>query len=176
VSVDSRMSAVLGDTSELVRKTITAKATHQVTGISGAFHFRISEAPGIAKYFESHAKVTITGPVTALISGPVSSTVASTAAVAVVPDKYTDWPTTEDQVVQLQGSDRVQHSLLVPPTALPITFGNETAEQLKPKTLVDYPPVVVGHFTIAGGNAQSRALIVLTVPLTVEGVAHHKTW
>lgn len=170
------MSSVIGDTGELVSKTIVAKATHQVTGVSGNFHFRLSDAPGIRKYFESHAKVTITGPVTALISGPVSSTVASTAAIAICPDKYNSWPSTEDQVVQLQGSDRVQHSLLVPPTSLVIVFGNETAEQLKPRTLVDYPPVVVGHFTIAGGTATSSALIVLTVPLTVEGVAHHRTW
>lgn len=167
---------VIGDTAELVRKTITAKATYEVTGVSGNFHFRISEAPGISKYFESHAKVTISGPVSAIVSGPVSSTVATTVVIAVVPDKYRNWPTTEDQVVQLQGSERVQHSLLVPPTSCQIQFGNETAEQLKPKTLVDYPPVAVGHFTIAGGNANSKALVVLSVPLTVEGVAHHKTW
>lgn len=170
------MSNVIGDTAELTRKTIQAKATHRVSGPSGNFSFKLSDASGISKYFESHAKVTITGPVTALVSGPVSSTIATTVAVAIIPDKYLDYPTTEDQVVQLQGSERVQHSLLVPPVALPITFGNETAEQLKPSTLVDYPPVVVGHYTIAGGNASSRALIVLSVPLTVEGVAHHRTW
>jgi len=170
------MATVVGDTAELVRNTITAAATHRVTGSSGTFNFLLSDAPGIAKYFRSHAKVTIKGQVSVLVTGPISSTVATTAAVAVCPAKYSTWPTTEEQVVQLQGSIRVQHSLLVPPVSLPILFGNETAEQLKPKTLVDYPPHVVGHFTIAGGTATSTALIVLTVPLLVEGVAHHKTW
>jgi len=170
------MSDVIGDTSELVKKTIVATATHRVTGTSSVFHFELSSASGISKYFESHAKVTISGPVHVSVSGPVSSTVATSASVAVVPGKYRDWPTSEDQIVQLQGSVRVQHSLLVPPTSVPIAFGNETAETLKPKTLVDYPPVVVGHVVIAGGTATSTALVVLTVPLLVEGVAHHKTW
>jgi len=170
------MTSVIGDTTELVGRTITAKATHRVIGTTGNFHFRLSEAPGISKYFDSHAKVTISGPVLLSVSGPVSSTVATTVTLAIVPDKYSDWPVTEDQVVQLQGSTRVQHSLLVPPSSSPLQFGNETAELLKPRTLVDYPPVAVGHYTIAGGNANSAALVVLTVPLTVEGVAHHKTW
>lgn len=170
------MANVIGDTTELVRKTITAKATHTVTGVAGCFNFLISEASGIKKYFESHAKVIISGPVQVLVSGPVSASIATTAAVAIIPDKYTDYPTAESEVVELQGSVRVQHSLLVPPTTLPIQFGNETAEQLKPKTLIDYPPRVVGHFTIAGGSASSKAIVVLSVPLTVEGVAHHKTW
>lgn len=169
-------SNVLGDVSELTKRTITAKATHRVTGVSGAFSFRLSDAAGIRKYFDSHAKVTIVGPVTVLISGPTSAAVASTLVVAVCPDKYTTWPTTEDQIIQLQGSERVQHSLLVPPTSLPVSFGNETAEQLKPHTLIDYPPVIVGYFTIAGGSASSVAHVVVSVPLSVEGVAHHKTW
>jgi hypothetical protein len=168
--------SVLGDTAELVQKTITAKATHRVTGTSGHFNFSISSASGISKYFTSHAKVTICGPVTASISGPVSATIASSACIAVIPDKYTDYPTTEAQIVELQGSVRVQHSLLVGAESRTVEFGHETAEQLKPKTLVDYPPHVVGHFTVAGGSASSSSLIVITVPLRVEGVAHHKTW
>lgn len=168
--------SVIGDTAELVRKTITAKATHRVTGTTGSFHFKISEAPGVSKYFESHAKVTITGAVTVTISGPTSSTIASTASVAIIPDKYTTFPTTEEQVIELQGSTRVQHSLIVGAEQKSLEFGHETAEQLKPKTLVDYAPVVVGHFTIAGGSATSTALVVVSCPLTVEGVAHHKTW
>jgi len=170
------MAGIVGDVAELTRNTISAKATHKVTGVSGPFHFKLSDAPGISKYFSSHAKVTITGPITVSLSGPVSSTVATSASVAICPDKYTDWPFTEDQIVQLQGSVRVQHSLLVPPSSVPLLPGNEVAEQLKPKTLVDFPPVVVGYFTVAGGTATSTALIVVTVPLAVEGVAHHKTW
>jgi len=170
------MSGIIGDTAELVRKTITAKATHSVTGPSGSFHFKLSDAPGIRKYFDSHAKVSIAGPVTAIVSGPVSATIAITATIAVIPDKYTTWPTDETQVIQLQGSVRLQHSLLVLPVPVPVEFGNETAEILKPRTLVDYPPVVVGYFTIPGGSANSTAHIVLSVPLLVEGVAHHKTW
>lgn len=170
------MTSLVGDVAELTRKTITAKATHRVTGVSGSFHFKIQDAPSIAKYFASHARVVITGPVTATISGPVSSTVATSASVAVIPDKYTTWPTTEDQVVELQGSIRVQHSLIVGAEVKPLEFGHETTEQLKPDTLTDYTPVVVGHYTIAGGNAASTALIVISCPLTVDGVAHHKTW
>jgi hypothetical protein len=172
----SMASSVLGDTAELARRTIVATASHRVQGVSGSFHFPLSSAPGVSKYFESHAKVLISGPVTVSVNGPVSQTVATSAAVAVCPAKYDTWPVSEDQVVQLQGCTRIQHSLLVPPTSSVLRFGNETAEQLKPKTLVDYPPEVVGFFSIAGGTAQSSALIVLTVPLTVEGVAHHKTW
>jgi len=172
----SSMSGVVGDVRELTRNTITAKATHRVEGVSGAFAFRLASADGVAKYFDSHAKVSISGSVQVIISGPVGSTIASTAVVAAVPDKYRDWPDSEDQVVQLQGSIRIQHSLLVEPVAKPLIFGNETAEQLKPRTLVDYPPVIVGYYNIAGGTAKSHAHIVLEVPLLVEGVAHHKTW
>jgi hypothetical protein len=169
------MSAI-GDTAELVRKTIEAKATHKVRGVTGSFHFKISEADGISKYFDSHAKVTITGPVTATVSGPVSSTVATSVSIAVIPDKYDDFPSEEEEVIQLQGSVRVQHSLIVGAEKAVVQFGHETAEQLKPKTLVDYPPVVVGHYTVAGGTASSSAIVVISCPLTVEGVAHHKTW
>lgn len=168
--------SVVGDTGELVKKTITAKATHRVTGASGHFHFKLAEAPGISKYFSSHAKVVIAGPITVTLSGPVTSTIATSASIAVIPDKYTDFPQTEDQVISLQGSTRVQHSLLVGAELRPLEFGHETAEQLKPKTLIDYPPVVVGHFTISGGAAASTALVVVSCPLVVEGVAHHKTW
>jgi len=170
------MSDVLGDVSELHKRTIVATATHRVTGSSGSFHFRLSGASGIGKYFDSHASVAITGPVTVHISGPASATVSATADVAVVPDKYDSWPTEQQQVVQLQGSVSVQHSLLVPPSTTAVQFGNETATLLKPRTLVDYPPVVVGWYEIAGGTASSTAIIVVRVPLTVDGVAHHCTW
>jgi hypothetical protein len=168
--------SVVGDTGELVKKTIVAKATHTVTGTSGSFHFSLSAAPGISKYFTSHARVVITGPVSITISGPTSATVASTATVAIIPDKYPDFPTTEAEVIELQGSIRVQHSLIVGAEEKVVSFGHETTEQLKPRTLIDYPPVVVGHYTIAGGTATSTALIVISCPLTVDGVAHHKTW
>jgi hypothetical protein len=170
------MSSVIGDTAELVRNTITAKATHEVTGSSGSFYFRLSEAPGIAKYFDSHAKVTIEGTPTVYVSGPVSATISTSVAVAVIPDKYKTFPVTESQHVQLQNSVRIQHSILVPPSTQPLRFGNETAEQLKPRTLIDFPPVVVGHYTVAGGSPSSVTIIVVELPLRVEGVAHHKTW
>lgn len=170
------MSDVIGDTAELRRNTIQAKASYRIEGQSGAFHFRLSEADGIKKYFASHAKVKIQGTVTALVSGPAQSTIATTVVVAVCPDKYPDWPTQEDQIVQLQGSTRIQHNILVPQTPTPIPFGNEVAEVLKPKTLVDYPPVVVGYYTIAGGSQSSYGYVILNVTLTLEGVAHHKTW
>jgi len=170
------MASVLGDVSELSGNTIVAKATHRVSGTSGSFFFRIAEAPGIAKYFASHQKVTISGPVSVSVSGPVTSTISTSATVAFIPDKYSDFPTTEDQIVELQGSIRVQHSLLVGAETKPIQFGHETTEQLKPSTLVDYPPVVVGHFQVAGGSASSNVLVVVTCPLTVTGVAHHKSW
>jgi len=170
------MASVVGDTSELVRKTIHAKATHKLTGASGSFYFKLKEVQGIRQYHDTHAKVVISGPILVSLSGAVSSTIATSANVAVVPDKYSDWPTTEEQVVQLQGSIRVQNSLMVPSQAVPIVFGNETTEYLKPKTLTDYPPVVVGHWTVAGGTAQTVTYIVLTVPLVLEGIAHQKTW
>lgn len=170
------MSSVVGDIPELSRPTITAKATHSVTGADAVFHFKLSEAPGIKKYFSSHAKVVITGPVLVGVSGPVTASTAIFANVAVVPDKYATWPSKREHVIQLQGSVEVQHSLLVPQQNVPVEFGNETTEQLKPNTLVDYPPVVVGHVTVAGGDKSSVSTIVVTVPLLVEGVAHHRTW
>lgn len=168
--------ATIGDVAELVGKTIVAKATHRVTGSSGHFHFKLSEAPGIAKYFLSHARVAITGPVTVTVSGPVSSVIATSCSIAVIPDKYDSYPTSEEQVIELQGSTRVQHSLIVGAEDKPIQFGHETTEQLKPKTLIDHPPVIVGFYVIAGGTATSTALVVVSCPITVEGVAHHRTW
>jgi len=170
------MSDVIGDVSELKRNTITATAVYTFVGNSGAFHFRLSTAEGINKYFESHAKVKIVGQVFVRLSTDVSNTVAGSAAVAIVPDKYRDWPTTEEQVIQLQGATRASHTLLVDPTDYPIEFGNETAVVLKPKTLIDYPPVVVGYIKVNGGTVTSRTHVLVKVPLLVEGVAHHKTW
>jgi len=170
------MSDLIGDTSELVRNSIVAKATHQVVGVSGHFHFKICDAPGLASYFLSHAKVSITGPVSVYIAGPVTPTTATSAVVAICPDKYSDWPTTEAQIIQLQGSVRVQHSLLVPATHTPIEFGHEITELLKPRTLIDYPPVVVGHFTVSGGTTTSATTIIVEVPITVSGLSHNRTW
>lgn len=168
--------SLVGDVAELERDTIVATATHPLTGSSGHFHFSLSSAPGIAEYFRSHAKVSIIGPVQASIAGPVSTTAASTATIAVVPDKYDDWPEAERDIVELQGSIRVQHSLLLGSQVVPLPFGNETAEQLKPPTLVDFPPVIVGYYEIAGGKASTSSFVVLRVPLRVSGVAHQKTW
>lgn len=169
-------SSVIGDTAELTRTTIVAKATHRVVGQTGAFHFRLHDAPGVSKYFESHAKVSVQGVAKLSVSGPTSSTVSTSVTAAVVPDKYSSWPSTEEQVVQLQGSARVQHSLLVPPSSVPLIFGNEVADLFKPKSLVGYPPVVVGHFTVAGGSAASAVIVVVELTLSLDGVAHHKTW
>jgi hypothetical protein len=170
------MTDVIGDTSELSSSRIVATATHSLSGSSGSFNFLLSSSPGIRKYFASHARVLITGSVRVSISGEVTSTTSTSATIAACPDKYSDWPSTQEQVLQLQGAVRVQHSLLVVPQEVSLAFGNETTEQLKPSTLVDYAPRIVGHFTVAGGSPSSRCIVSVVVPLTVTGVAHHKTW
>lgn len=170
------MSEVVGDVSELHKNSISARAVIRLEGPSGAFHLALSKAQGFNKYFESHAKVSIVGPLKVSVTGPVTSTIAIRAVVAVIPDKYTDFPTEEGQIHQLQGATTVLHSLLVPVSKPVVAFGNETTEQLKPRTLVDYPPVVVGHFTVAGGNATTVSHLVVEATLALSGVAHHKTW
>jgi hypothetical protein len=171
--------SILGDIPELSSIHIVARATHGVTGSSGHFEFLLSSASGISQYFSSHSYVRISGPVTFAISGPLSSSIASSVVVAAIPDKFggsSDVPTTEAQIVQIPGANRAQHSLLVPTAFVPLTFPHEVADLLKPKTLIDFPPRIVGHYTIAGGSTQSKAIIVLSVPLEVKGTAFHKTW
>lgn len=169
-------TSLVGDVSELHSRQVVVPATLLVTGSSGQFHFKLAEAPEIAHYYRSHASVQIVGDLLVSLSGPVSSTVATTASVAIVPDKYSTWPETNQQVVGLEGSVRVQHSLLVGIEQKVIRPGREVASSLKPPTLIDFPPVVVGHFQVTGGNNASETLVVVHVTLSVDGVAHRCTW
>jgi len=167
---------VIGDVQELRLQTITVPATHSGTGHNATGFFRLTDTPELQHYIESHATVTIVGEISIEVSGPVSSTIATTAVVALYPDKYTTGPTTKAHVVSLEGRINVQHSLLVGSVLGAPKKAREVGESLKVKTLVDYPPVVAYHVDIAGGTAQSTWTLTAHVPIVVGGVSHHKTW
>jgi len=170
------VSNVIGDVAELRLQTITVPATHSGLGHNKTGFFKLSETPELKHYISSHASVEILGEILLEISGPVSSTIATTAVVALYPDKYDSGPTTKAHVSSLEGRVNVQHSLLVGSVIASPKKAREVGESLKVKTLVDYPPVVAYHVDIAGGSATSAWTLTAHVPIVVGGVSHHKTW
>lgn len=170
------MSEIVGDKSELSSQTIVVPVVHEITGKDVAFHFKIQDDESIQHYLGSFASVVVTGPITFELSAPATSTVAASAAVAIVPDKYTTWPTTRAQVKRLEGSISVKDAILVP-AALTIEGAvRQVSTVLSHKTLLDFPPVVVGHLVVAGGSATSETTLTAHIPLKLSGVAHRKTW
>jgi len=170
------MADVIGDRSELTLQSITVPVVHEIRGNNVAFHFKIAEDESIVHYLGSFASVVITGPISFELSAPATSTVAASAAVAVVPDKYDTWPSSRIQVKRLEGSISVKDAILVP--AALVIEGNvrQVSTTLSHRTLLDYPPVVVGHLVVAGGSATSETTLTAHIPLALSGVAHRKTW
>lgn len=169
-------SDVLGDISELQKQTLTVPATHEGTGSKVTGFFKLAETTELLGYIQSHGTVTIAGPIRVEISGPVSSTIATSAVVALYPDKYPDGPTQKIHVVSLEGRVNIQHSLLVGSIIGTPASAREVGESLKVKTVVDFPPVIAYHIDIAGGTASSEWIITAHVPIVLAGVAHNKTW
>jgi len=169
-------SDVIGDIGELKLQTITVPATHSGTGHNSTGHFKLARTAELRHYIDTHATVQILGDIQLEISGPVSSTIATTAVVALYPDKYSAGPTTKSHVVSLEGRVSIQHSLLVGSVLSTPKKAREVGESLKVKTLVDFPPVVAYHVDIAGGSSASTWTLTAHVPIVVGGVSHHCTW
>lgn len=169
-------SDIVGDVKELHSRVITVPATHSSTGHNASGFFKLTENFDLRHYIDSHATVNIVGSIVLEVSGPVSSTIATTATVALYPDKYTTGPTTKAHVSALEGRVQIQHSLLVGSVSAAPKNAREVGESLKVKTLLDYPPVVAYHIDIAGGSAASAWTLTAHVPIVVDGVSHRKTW
>jgi hypothetical protein len=167
---------IIGDVAELSLQTLVVPATQTGTGASKTGHFKLAANADLKHYIDGHATVNIVGEIQLEITGPVSSTVATTAIVALYPDKYTTGPTTRAHVAALEGRVNIQHSLLVGSVLAAPKKAREVGESLKVKTLVDFPPVVAYHVDIAGGDATSAWTLTAHVPIAVGGVSHRKTW
>nr|QYF50216.1 MAG: hypothetical protein 2 [Xinjiang sediment deltaflexi-like virus 2] len=170
------MADIIGDKSELTSQSIVVPVVHEITGKNTSFHFKLQEDESIAHYLASFASVSITGPISFELSAPATSTVAASAAVAVVPDKYTTWPTTRLQVKRLEGAISVKDAILVPAALVIEGKVRQVSTTLSHKTLLDFPPVIVGHLVVAGGSDTSETTLTCHVPLSLSGVAHRKTW
>lgn len=170
------MSSVVGDVSDLSSKTVVVPVVQSLTGNSVSFNFKVADDPSIRHYLASFASVSIVGPITFEISAPATSTVAASAVVAVCPDKYADWPTTRLQVQRLEGNVHVKDAILVPTSLVVEGRVREVSSSLQPKTLLGYPPVVVGHLVVAGGSATTVTTLTAHISLQVDGIAHFRTW
>jgi hypothetical protein len=170
------MADVIGDKSELTLQSIVVPVVHEILGKDTVFHFKLQEDESIAHYISSFASVVITGPITFELSAPATSTVAASAAVAVIPDKYATFPTTRLQVKRLEGAISVKDAILVPAALTIEGKVRQVSTVLSHKTLLDFPPVVVGHLVVAGGSSASETTLTAHVPLALAGVAHRKTW
>jgi len=172
------MSSVnlLGDVSELRSQSVVVPATYSGTGHNVSGHFKLADTAELKHYIEGHAVVDVSGEILLEVSGPVSSTAATTAVVALYPDKYPDAPTTKSHVLSLEGRVSIQHSLLVASVIKAPGKAREVGDSLKIKTLVDYPPVVAFHVDVAGGSASSTWTLTAHVPIALSGVSHKKTW
>jgi len=170
------MSDVIGDKSELTLQSIVVPVVHEISGENTVFHFKLVDDPSIAHYLSSFASVVITGPITFELSAPATSTVAASCAVAIIPDKYTDYPVNRLQIKRLEGSISVKDAILVPAALTIEGKVRQVSTVLSHKTLLDFPPVVVGHLLVAGGTARSETTLTAHVPLALSGVAHRKTW
>jgi hypothetical protein len=169
-------SDVVGDVAELSSQSVVVPVVTELKGSDTHFHFKLVDNDDIKHYLGAFALVKLGGPIQFELSAPVTSTVAATAAVAVIPDKYDTWPTTKAQVRRLEGAITVKDAILVP-AALHVE-GNvrQVSTVLSHRTLVDYPPAIVGHLSVAGGSSTSETTLVAHVPLLLSGVAHRKTW
>jgi len=167
---------VTGDVRELTLQRITIPATFSGTGHNNTGFFRLADTPAIRHFTDSYAFVQIEGSIRVEIAGPVTSTVATSALVALYPDKYADGPSTKDHVASLEGRVPIQHSLLVGSVSATPGQAREVGTSLKVRTLVDYKPVIAYHVDIAGGTSTSSWIITAHVPLAVGGVSHRKTW
>lgn len=170
------MASALGDLGELTDQRVVVPVVREIRGHDTAFHFRIAEDPAIAHYLSAFASVKISGPIQFELSAPITSTVAASAAVAIIPDKYNDWPTTKLQVRRLEGAVTVKDAILVPTSLQVEGRVRQVSLVLSHRTLVDFPPAVVGHLSVAGGTASSETTLTAHVPLVLSGIAHHKTW
>lgn len=170
------MAEQIGDVSELHKQTKVVHVVQPIVGADTPFHFRLVDTPAIASYLNSYALVKINGPLQFELSAPITSTVAATASIAVIPDKYEDWPETREQVAELEGSITVKDAILVPTSLVVEGEVAQVSIFLSHKTLTDYQPAIVGHLNVAGGSATSRSLLKVKVPLLLTGVAHRKTW
>lgn len=170
------MSEQIGDIAETHKRTVKVNVVHPIDGQDTAWHFKLRDKAAISHYLSAFASVKITGPIEFHLSAPISSTQAAVSSVAVVPDKYDDWPTIDLQVRELEGAITIKDALLVPASLQFQGSVREVADILQPKTLVDFPPVVVGHLRVAGGSASTRTYLTAVVSLTLDGVAHRKTW
>lgn len=166
----------VGDIADLHRRTIIVPATQPIVGHHTTGAFKLADNLDIAYYLNSYATVSITGPIVLEIVGPVSATIATSVIAAIYPDKYNSVPTTREHVRRLEGSVTLQHSLIVGSVTATCLGGREVSTSLKPRTLVDFPPVVAYHVDIAGGNNTSPSVLVAHVPLLVDGISHRCTW
>jgi len=167
---------LLGDTKEFHKRTVKVPISFTVIGKKTAFHFKILDRPAIQHYVNNYRIVRISGPIQFEASGPVSSTLASVAIIAICPDKYDTWPTELEQVNDLEGRVRVKDSLLVPVDLKSQGYSLEVSTSLKPRSVGDYPPVVVGFVSVASGTDTSETVITAHIELEVDGVGHRKTW
>jgi hypothetical protein len=167
---------VIGDKSDLSSQTIVVPVVHEITGADTAFYFKLQDDPSIKHYLSAFASVRITGALTFELSAPATPTVAASAVVAVIPDKYPDFPQQRVQVKRLEGSIVVKDAILVPAALVVEGHVRQVSTTLSHRTLLDFPPVVVGHLVVAGGKVNTETTITVYVPLAVSGVAHRKTW
>jgi len=157
-------------------RTTVLKVVHTLTGSSGCFNFRLIAEDVVSELLDSHALVRIVGPLNVTIRGPITSTVATSVTVALCPNKYVNWPDQEAQVCALEGSTTAEHSLMVASRNSVLGIAREIEPQLKPILAGTFDPVVVGHWTVAGGVASSVSLLIVSFKVEVDGIGHLRTW
>jgi len=170
------MANPIGSTSDLSDRAVVVPVVLELKGKACHFHLKIDEDTSIAHYLSSFASVVVTGTLQFELSAPVSSTVAATCVVAVVPDKYKDWPTTQLQIRRLEGAITIKDAILVPSSLTYEGKVREISSSLKPRTLLGHPPVIVGYLHVAGGSDSTVTTLTVHVPILADGIAHHKTW
>jgi hypothetical protein len=167
----------IGDVEETKSARVSVPVTISITGTSRTGFFRLSRNPDIAHYYNVYGNVKIVGEIVCEAFGPVTSTQATVICVALYPDKYgTDGPSEAVHIQKLEGRVYVQQSLAFGQKNGSPQWPRETTPILKPKTLVDYPPVLAYHLEAPGGTATSVSTLTAHVVLEVHGACHKKTW
>lgn len=170
------MNSLIGNLTELHDSNVVVPVNVSITGATGHFHVDLASNATVNHYLENNAVVYISGDLKFELSAPATSTVAGVAIIAVCPNKYTTWPTTRAQILALEGRVQVKDAILVPTNLRTEGAVREVSPHLKPKSLVGYTPVIVGHVTVAGGTATTVSDVTIHVPLYCDGLGHRKTW
>lgn len=170
------MSDLVGDTTHLHTNKVSFNAVHELRGAERSGHFSLTGSTGLKHLLPPRAFVRIlSDSLRCRVNGPSTASIATTVHVAVVPGSQADYPTSAAQILTVGGSATVTDSVYRS-TVAELKFAVEASHQIKPKPQVGELPEVVFSYTAEGGDQTTRAYLIISGEIEVDGVGFVKSW